>query len=245
MSTKSISMKSLLCATLLAVAFPQCLCAADFIKVQFVQRPPFTSQAANGAVEGLLATPVEQIFNRAGIGMQWELTSVNRQWDAITNPKEMTCSVGWFKNPEREKIAKYTKPIFQDQPHVILARKQISFDPNDKLEKLLASTTTRLLLKNKYSYGIKLDGLFKKYQSKTVMSDAEYRQMVQLLIADRADIMFVTREEAQYLFENEDISKDLQILSPKDMPEGEKRYLVCNRLVSDELIDRLNRAITF
>ncbi len=244
MSTKSISRKCLLCATLLVGAFPKLLSATDLIKVQFVQRPPFTVQSSNGSVEGILATPVEQIFKRAGIPMQWELTSVNRFWDAIANPVEMTCSVGWYKNPEREKLAKFTKSIYQDQPHVLLARKQFSIDPNDKLEKLLASKTVRILIKNKYSYGLKIDAMLIKYQTTTVLSDAENRQMVQQLIANRADFMIITREEAQYLIENNDPNKDLQILIPKNMPDGEKRYILCNRLVSDEMIERLNRAIT-
>jgi len=223
----------------------QCASANDLIKVQFVQRPPYMYQTDSGAVEGLLINRVEQIFSKAGIAMEWNLTSVNRQWDALMNPNEMTCSIGWYKSESREKIAKFTKAIYQDQQHVLLARKQFSIQPSDRLETLLKMKRTRVLVKNKYTYGPKIDGMLKAFKTTTILSDAENQQMVRLLIANRADFMVTSKLEADYLLANSDPYNDLRIVIPVDMPEAGKRYIACNRLVSDALIERLNKAIPF
>jgi len=217
--------------------------ANEMIKVQFVQRPPYTFEGPAGTAEGLLPALVEPIFKRAGIELVWERTSLNRQWDALQNPNEMTCSIGWYRTPEREQLAKFTKPIYQDQAVVLLARKQVPFTPNDSLEKLLEVKGLRILVKDKYSYGPRLDRLIANHKSGVIVSDAENQRMARLLSADRADVMFAAKEEAEFLLENSDPGAELQILNPNNMPTGEKRYIACNRLVSDELIQRINQAI--
>lgn len=219
--------------------------ANDVIKLQYVQRPPYMQQSKSEAPTGTIPERVIPIFKAAGIDIVWELTSLNRQWDAIQNPNEMTCSIGWFKTPEREKLVKFTKAIYQDQQFALLARKQISIAPTDTLESALAIKGLRILIKNKYSYGPRIDTLLGKYQPSLVLSDAENKSMAGLLVANRADVMFAAKEEAAYLLQNSDPEKRLQILTPVNMPIGEKRYIACNKLVTDELIERINRAIPF
>jgi len=223
--------------------FPQLAAANDVIKIQFNQRPPYMWRTDSGVIEGLLVHRTEDIFKSAGIAMVWDITSVNRAWFELSNPTEMTCTIGWFKSPEREKIAKFTKEIYPGQQYVLLARKQISFNKNITLENILSMNGIRVLIKNKYSYGMKINSALKKISPTLIASDAENQQMVKLLIANRADFMFSSKEEAQYLLENSDNKESLQIFIPQHMPIGEKRYIACNKLVTDKLMDRLNSAI--
>lgn len=126
-----------------------------------------------------------------------------------------------------------------------MARKQFSVKPNSILEAVLDTKTVRVLLKSKYSYGPQIDEMISKSKASKILSDGENQQMVNLLIANRADFMFAAKEEAEYLIENNDPNKALHIMVLQNMPMGEKRYMACNRLVTDELLERLNNAITF
>ena len=58
--------------------------------------------------------------------------------------------------------------------------------------------------------------------------------------------MFVAEEEAKYLAEEAGTSiRDFQLIKFTDMPMGERRYLMCSKQVPDEVINRLNGAISF
>jgi hypothetical protein len=66
-----------------------------------------------------------------------------------------------------------------------------------------------------------------------------------MIAADRADFMFLSEEEAIHLLkETEEYAKDVHIIQLSDIPLGEKRYLMCNKLVADETIERLNMAMS-
>jgi len=228
---------------LCVVTFPQFVWAENVIRVQFVERPPYIQQMKDGSARGLIATPVEQLFKTAGMSVVWDRTSVNRQWKSLQNSTEMTCAISWYKTPEREKIAKFTNAIYRDIPVVLLARTQFSIPSNQTLEAVLATKGVRVLFKGNYSYGARIDGLLKKYQPIIVYTDSEYLQMPLMLRGNRADFMFETKEEAEYLMASTDTSSFLHILTPKNVRTGERPYIACNKSVPDEIMERLNGAI--
>ena len=61
----------------------------------------------------------------------------------------MDCAVGWFKNSEREAFAKFSKPIYQDEPQVVLtAIENHKIKSTDTVESVLANHDLNLLVKN-------------------------------------------------------------------------------------------------
>jgi polar amino acid transport system substrate-binding protein len=212
--------------------------------LQFNDRPPYSMRREDGSVVGVVASEAERVFNAAGVPFVWTLSSTKRQWYTFQKTTVQSCAVGWFKTPEREQFAKFTKPIYRDKTMVIIARNDFVIPDNAKLEDILVKKGVRVSLKANYSYGPIIDDLLKKLKPIEVQSDVEVRQMILLLKANRADIMFAAEEEARYLLgEVGSASQDLHIATPVGMPNGEFRYIVCNKTVSDDVINRLNGAI--
>lgn len=216
------------------------------ITLYYNDRPPYLVSAADGAVTGLTATPATNACKSTGIDCAWVKMPTNRQLAIVKENIGMDCAVGWFKNPEREKFAKFTKPIYRDKPTVALVSKQFLIKEGRPLEAVLAGKGVRVLVKEGFSYGAFLDDLLARLKPTIVSTAVENIQMVQMIRADRADFMFVAEEEASYLVEQAGFSiKNFRLLNFPDMPNGEKRHIMCSKQVSDDVIGKLNKGIAF
>jgi uncharacterized protein (TIGR02285 family) len=221
------------------VAAPQ-----DPVMLYYNDRPPYIVALADGSAAGLTATPAGNAFRSAGVPVVWKKMPTNRQLAVIRENAGRECAVGWFKNPEREQFAKFTKAIYRDRPSVLLARREFAPRPNETLQEMLMRKDVHVLVKDKYSYGTYVDGLLASIRPQTVVTTSENLQMVDMIRAHRADFMFAAEEEARYLIEQAGFRpRDFRIVRPPDMPPGEKRYILCSRQVDDETITRLNSAI--
>ena len=214
------------------------------LTVQYNERIPYARQTEKG-VEGLTATPASFAFSKAGIPFKWENTPSKRQMKMIEENTGCDCAIGWFKNPDREKIAKFTQPIYQDKPYIALARVD-----NDKLhtgmdvETLLSDPDLTLEVKDGYSYGPYLDSQITLHQPKTDTTTTENLNMLKKIYAKYADYFFIAPEEADELIRSSGLpQKSFKYVTFSNMPEGEKRFLMCSKRVDDTLIDTLNAAI--
>jgi polar amino acid transport system substrate-binding protein len=215
------------------------------IPLLYEERPPY--QIVKGAsVEGLVGTPSGEAFKAAGIAFNWEASSQNRLLTMLRENQIAVCAVSLFKNKERLEYAKYTKPVYRDRPIVALVRRQFTFNAGNSLYEALMSPGLRLLVRSKYSYGPYIDALLKKVQPSTFVSPLHNQQLVDLLKADRADMLFAAEEEAALLLKQAALNNgDLQIMRFADAEPGEERHIACSRKVPDEIIERLNKGITF
>ena len=69
--------------------------------------------------------------------------------------------------------------------------------------------------------------------------------MLRKIYHGRNDYLFISLEEADALIEFSGLpKKDFKYITFSDMPAGEKRYILCSQKVSDEIIDKMNIAIT-
>jgi hypothetical protein len=68
--------------------------------------------------------------------------------------------------------------------------------------------------------------------------------MIQMLQAQRADYMFIAPEEAGSAITQAGLqASTFQVFSFPDMPQGEKRYMLFSRLVDDDTLRRVDKAI--
>jgi polar amino acid transport system substrate-binding protein len=241
-----VAAASMVCAgTVLTCIFLPGLCAAQqMVDLMYNDRPPYIIAQADGSAAGLTATPAIDAFRRAGIPVEWKRVPTNRQLTIIGQGSGNDCAIGWFKNAERERFAKFTKPIYRDKPTVLLANRWFAPPPDASLRDLLARPDVRVLVKDRFSYGPYIDGLLAEMKPLLIRTTNENRQMVAMIKANRADFMFVSEDEADYLVEQAGFnSDDFRLLHPDDMPAGEKRYLICSKHVDDSIIARLNAAI--
>ena len=218
--------------------------AGDAIALHYFERVPYM-HATDGVVVGLVADPAQEAFERAGVPFYWRETPPKRQLYIIHQNTGRDCLVGWFKNAERERIGKFTLPIYQDEPTVALARSDDErLVSGGKVEDLLADRDLVLLVKDGFSYGRFLDGLIASLSPRRITTTVGNVEMLKMIQAGRADYLFVAPEEAETLIMTAGFAaRNFQIIRFSDMPPGEKRYIWCSRQVEDEIIARLDEAI--
>ncbi|HEY8877756.1 MAG TPA: transporter substrate-binding domain-containing protein [Roseateles sp.] len=214
------------------------------ITVHYNNRPPYLMPQADGSVEGLTGSVAKAAFITAGLPVVWRETPTNRQLLLIESGSGRDCAVGWFRNAQREQFARFTTPIYRDQPWVVIAGQHYPLPNNATIAQILAAKELRLLVKDRFSYGADLDGKISQYTGETVTTTGEWPQIIGMLIRSRADYMFASQEEAHYFAASADgVAAGLRVLAIADAPPGEFRHIMCSKKVSDADIAALNAAI--
>ncbi len=195
----------------------------DEITMLYHERIPYVMKYRN-SIEGVTGTPAVQAFENAGIQVDWQETPVKRQLIHIRNNTGCTCSVGWFKNKEREVFARYSKPIYQDKPQVaITSSKDKQLEPGKTLEHTLKNEKLTLLVKDGYSYGKYIDEKVQQVKPNTYTVSYENIKMLSLIYHQRYDYFFIAPEEVDPLVEASSFtSNDFKVVNFSDMPAGEK-----------------------
>ena len=242
-----MKLPALLCSIILMWCSSCALYAddCDMITLNYIERPPYLVKSGN-SVEGLSGTPTERAFKQAEIPFEWKEISTASHLRLIEANTGCDCIVSYFKTPEREKYAKYTVPIYQDQPHIAVA-----WADNQKLmsdgtvEMALKNPEIILEVKKDWSYGKFLDSKIAQYHPKTDETIGDNAQILKKIYAKRADIFFTTPAEADAVITVSGFSRqDFKYITFRDVPIGENRYILCSQKVSDEIIKKFNDAIS-
>ena len=216
------------------------------ILLYYYERVPYAVADNQGSVSGLCATPTAKAFKKAGIPFQWKQMPFKRQLVTIKRNKKRGCGIGWFKNPEREEFARFTDEIYQDKPAITISKKgNQALQRHQDLKTLLNDKNVKLLVKDGFSYGTYIDGLIKKNDPEVVVvATSTNIQMLQMILADRADYYFTSEEEAEHMIMNAGYEvSQFQLQHYSDMPAGNRRYITCSQQVTPEIIELLNRAL--
>lgn len=226
--------------------FPRMASAADCAKVTvyYIERPPYLITTPRG-VQGLTGEPTEWAFKTAGIPFEWQDLPTARQLELIRANTGCDCLVNYFKTPERELFGRYTVPLYQDQPHIALARADNrKLRSGGTVDALLATPDIVVEVKKDWSYGTFLDQKFARYHPKMDETMGDNSRLLKKIHAARADFFFTTAAEADVLIAESGLPRqDFTYITFSDMPMGEKRYLLCSKQVSDGIIQKLNAAI--
>lgn len=243
MPSRSAQNPWLLRICLMSGLFSPVLVSAQ-IALHYNERPPYLV-VKDGQLSGLTGSPAVAAFKAAGIAFTLQLTPTARQLAMIKDNTGMDCGVGWFKNEEREGFAKFTKPIYQDRPQIALTTAHNSkVKEGETVESILGNKNLTLLVKQGYSYGKTLDALIAKLQPVQHAVTVENVRMLKMIQAERADYMLIAPEEADGLIAASEVSPaDIRKANFSNAPNGEHRYILCSKNVSDETIARLNNAI--
>ncbi|MCZ4282825.1 transporter substrate-binding domain-containing protein [Kiloniella laminariae] len=214
------------------------------LKVLFHARAPYYSQSGE-QVTGLIADRTAEVFQKAGIAFFWEEMPPKRQLVTISKNLEPVCAAGWFKNPEREAFARYTLPIYQDRPTVVLTRQDATaVIIHKRIDGLLADVRATLLIRDGYSYGAFLDDRINAVKPKMTATSQTNAVMADMITRGRADYMFMAEEEAiSLLGELAFDGGGLALHTLDDMPVGNKRHIICSQQVSTAIIEALDRVI--
>ena len=185
------------------------------------------------------------VYVHAGIRFKWEKTPAARQLDILKANKSKDCLIGWFKNPDREKFAKYSDFIYQDKPTIALARSDNpKIQSGLSIESVLSNAELILLVKSGYSYGQFIDSKINRLFPRQMVTESENLGMLRMVHSGRADYFFISEEEAMVLSASSGLLKsDFQFIRFSDVPPGNKRYLLFSQKVDDEVITKINQAL--
>lgn len=230
----------------LALAYDKNISGSDnTITVHYHEKPPYYVTGDFG-VYGLCAERAAQIFRYADIPFKWQKTPAPRQLDIIKSNKSRDCGIGWYKNLEREKFAKYSIPFYQDSPIVALklSSRHEEIVSGQPIKEILSNSGLTLLLKTGYSYGRFVDQAIALFSPKHIVTTLEPVGMVKMIYFKRADYLFVSEDEAEAVIKISGFSeKEFDFIKFSDMPEGNKRYLIFSNIIEDKTIEKLNSAI--
>lgn len=196
----------------------------------------------------LTREPSFEAFKNAKIPFVIAETPFARQLHMIEKNSGRDCVIGVFKKPEREAFAKFTNPIYKDQPQIILtaAANAQRFAKINSVTDLFADESVILLVKLGYSYGVALDKLIEQHQPRARTTTDENLLMIKSIKLRTTDYMFMAPEEAAIAITAAGFSeKDFAQIKFNNMPDGEYRQIMCSKNVPDEVINKLNAAITF
>ncbi|MFZ6645732.1 transporter substrate-binding domain-containing protein [Undibacterium sp. TJN25] len=216
------------------------------ITLLYVEHPAFHfDKHNNGKMEGLIAVPVTQAFQQAGVSYKWQQIPLARQYQILQDSQESACIVGALKNPEREKVGKFSHPIYLARPVVALTRADnAAMTDGRKLEETLRQPQLTMLSKVGYSFGKFVDDSVARYQPRTETTSAELPNMLNMLMARRGDYFFMSEDAYAALVAASSFRPEqFKLVHFSDMTKGNLRYLWCSKIVPNELLDKLNPEI--
>ncbi len=230
---------------LLYTAMSSAWAADDPIELIYHDRPPFYIHHDDGSVTGLVAEPAARAFRNARVDFKWKLLAANRQLEIVKANRRKVCAVGWFKNAQREEFSKYTTYVYQEKPMVVINRSEShALSGYRTVDKLLADGDLKMGAKLGYSYGDFIDTMVSLHKTNMITSTQSNTGLIKMLLANRFDYIFIPGDELNSILDqNAETVRKLSVISLDDMPEGNKRYILCSKMVKDEIIDRLNAQI--
>ncbi len=211
------------------------------LKILYNERQPY--MAARGQeVTGLTADAAVYALRKAGVPYQWVEIPSARQLFMLQENKEPLAALGWYRNPERERFAKFSNHLYRDRQIAVLARvDNAKVAAAASVADLLGDRRITLLAKAGYSYGRFLDEWIAKLEPKVMRVTVENLSMIRMIGARRADYMFIAPEEAEATLAQSGVPpRDLRLITLPDMPPGEYRYLMFSQRVDDETIRRIS-----
>jgi polar amino acid transport system substrate-binding protein len=212
------------------------------LTLHYQERAPYSVTQPDGTVTGLVATPPAQALTQAEVAFVWMRTPSQRQLALIQEGDGLHCGLGWFRNPERVALGKFSKPLYRDKPFGALARSDSARRNGMRGAEALAGDA--LPVKEGYSYGPQLDRLISGHTPAPTKTSAETLHMLRMLVAGRAGWIIVTPEESQALRDEAGpAGAGLRQVVFADISAGEPRHLYCNKAVPDAWLARVDQAL--
>ncbi|HSC83795.1 MAG TPA: transporter substrate-binding domain-containing protein [Pseudomonas sp.] len=234
------------CLALLCLLYlnPGLAQAEDSITVAWRNKAPY-HYLEQGVERGFLLERARQVFATAGITTQFVQHPAKRIWHSFEQATPRYCSFGWYRLPERKRVAQFSLPFHVDPPQIVLASKQAlaTVGIHKSFAALLQDRSLTLGLVDGVSYGPNLDRLIAGSANQVKHATVEPTVMMHMVAAHRVDYMLADQADWDYLRQHE---ADLEGISEQhfaDMPPGLERYIVCSKDVPAELMSRINRAI--
>ncbi len=215
------------------------------LTIYYFPRPPLYITEADGKAGGFLIEIVKNIMKEAGVPHLFKEIPTKRILMNIQQ-EEYSCGIGWFKNPEREKFAIFSVPIYIDGPIVAIFNKEKAGAINQplSLEQLFKSKLVLGVIEG-FSYGSWVDEAITKFKPQLSVVNGEQIQLIKMILFNRHDYSLMGIEEATWILANDpEFKAELTIVGITDAPPGNIRYLMYSKGVDQKTIQRIDQAIS-
>lgn len=207
-------------------------------------RPPLYVLHPPESLGGAVLSRAMQVLRLAGVPFRIEEVPSRRALSLLEGPR-FACGVGWFKLPQREKAYRFSQPLFNSGPLEVLIGRQWARDLPARLSlEALVSGPLILGTVSGYSYGAWADALIARHRPPMETAIPDVAHLAKMLQAGRCHYSLLNASEAEWLLEHDPLlARDLEVRPLEGAPAGELRYLMCSRLVSPEVMERIDQAI--
>ncbi|MDM8536942.1 transporter substrate-binding domain-containing protein [Desulfobacterales bacterium HSG17] len=215
------------------------------LPIYYNERPPFFFTNKNEIAQGIVIERVKTVFDKAGVSYKFGSFPPNRLLIKLKKNNERFCTIGWYKNEERQKFAKYSDYIYQNKSRIALASSNNNkIKSGNALAEVFMNRDLFLLVKDGFSYGKFIDDKITKYEPAMKKVFLDNIKLLKLLKLKRADYFFTFEEEADVLIPKAGFRKaDFKYVHFSNMPSGLKRYILYSKKVEDDLIKKIDEAI--
>ncbi len=219
--------------------------AEEPLTVYYMERPPYYV-TEDGRARGTLNDIAEKVLSAAAIPHRFDVLPAKRILEILAQPDAYACSVGWFKTPERDAYARFSRPIYRNRPILPLARRDAALAMQGmSLDDILSNKRFVLGALDGFSYGTGLDARIAQAGTRIYRFSGTQKQLVRMLAADRIDYMLVSPEETPLLLSDAGIpTENLSLVEAANAEPGNLRHLMCSKAVPEETMRRMNEAIT-
>jgi len=226
------------------VALLPCVSASEEpIPVLIYDRPPYYVLQAGGDFGGLVGAAVGQAFERAGIPFVWTYALLHTHLEEIRADDRAVCAAGWFKTEEREEYARFTIPVYRDQPLVLVGRSDNPQLWASTFEDLISQPKVKMLARIDFSFGAEVDGMIEASGLTIRLSAAGAKQNLERIVRGFEDFLLISPEEFSVTYDQVFDSRQLVKRSFPDIPFGNTRHIICSMSVSKDQIRLLDEAI--
>ena len=218
--------------------------AKPSLTIYYFERPPFYFTDSDNKASGILIDITKNILDKANIKYTFISLPAKRVLSYLKTSTK-ACSPGWFFTDNRAKIFKYTLPIYRSLPIVAVINKKkwkkgVKSVSIDNLLKMNLS----LALKSGFKYGEIIEKKLKKYPGKIKKYTIKTDNLLKMIVVGRIDYTFLSLENVtDFLSNNSYASGKLTVVYLNEIKKGKLRYLLCSKDVSDQIIERINKAI--
>ena len=208
-------------------------------------RPPYYVLDHGQPAGGILLNISLAVFEQAGIAVAVREMPPGRILATLESREVRACAVGWLRTPEREAHARFSLPLYEDQPLGVVIHpdkaRQLAASPS--LAELAAADLT-WGMRQGFSYGQTMDAVFAQVPGTRIRHFPDTRAMLHLVARGRLDAIPIGPEELSVHLDAEPaLAQGLRFLTISDAPAGIVRHLMCGQAVSPAVMARLDAAI--
>jgi hypothetical protein len=227
------------------VVFLPCVSVSkEPIPVLIYDRPPYYARQADGSFAGLVGTRVAHAFERAGVSFVWSTALLHTHLEKIRDDKRAVCAAGWFKTKEREEYARFTIPVYQDQPLVVVGRTDNTKFWTSTFVALILQPNVKMLAQIDFSFGAEIDRMISASGVTVRRVATVIKQNLKRILLGFEDFLLVSPEELSVAINQVSGSKRLVKRRFQDIPLGNTRHIICSKSVSEDLNRLLDEAIS-